>query len=84
MSFAKNSQDWGGRRKVNPDNVPKISRKDVLSEAKKLGVEIRREGLGMWLVYIEEKHNWYTLGQTNHLALENLQRFDRFKGIIMR
>lgn len=65
------SQDWGGRRPLNPSNCPRISGKQVCKEAKCYGIEVKREGLGMW--WYKKNGLWYTLGQTNYLAFNFLQ-----------
>ena len=75
-------QDWGGRRKSNPDNCPKITKKMVYDLASELGIEIRRgdyfhdlsfyhSDRGTWWIYnIEFK--WVTMGDTNYWAYCNL------------
>ena len=75
MSFAKASQDWGGRRKLNPDNAPRVSRQDILGFAQQHAIVVRREGLGMW--FRLDGSTWYTIGQTNYLAMECLRRLTR-------
>ena len=65
-------RDWGGRRKLNPDNCPHVSGKDVREYAQKHNIKIMREGLGMWFFF--DGKTRYTLGQTNFLALEWLKR----------
>lgn len=64
--------DWGGRKRENPLGCPRVSRTQVEALALSLGLSVRREGLGMWLVKRGEQ--WFTLGQTNYVALENLRR----------
>ena len=65
-------QDWGGRRKENPPNAPRITSCEVTEFAQQNDIETRREGLGMWF-YLKDSI-WYTLGQTNYLALTHLTR----------
>jgi hypothetical protein len=67
-------QDWGGRRQLNPDNCPKISGSQVRQHAKELNITVKRDGLGMWFYY--SNNVWYTLGQTNYLALHCLERVE--------
>lgn len=66
-------QDWGGRRGDNPPECPYVTGDQVRAYAKSIGVEVKREGLGMWFRKIDEK--WYTLGMTNYIALGQLFRF---------
>lgn len=72
-------QDWGGRRKLNPDDAPRVSGKQVRAKATSLGIEIKNEGLygrgGMWF-WKRPDGKWYTLGQTNYLAIEQLSRIE--------
>jgi hypothetical protein len=68
-------QDWGGRRKVNPDNIKRVTRKSVLDFAKKLDIEVMREGQGMWLY--KKNDIWYTLGQTNYIAIQTLTKLEK-------
>ena len=35
-------QDWGGRRKINPDGCPVITSKMVLAKAEELGIDVLR------------------------------------------
>lgn len=72
-------QDWGGRRKMNPDNCPVVRRIQVIVAAVKIGVKVKREGQGMWWVSGAGIEKWFTLGQTNYIALYNLQHFDEFR-----
>lgn len=65
-------QDWGGRTKLNPENCPKVAGKQVRARAKRLRLEVKREGIGMWWVK-KEDGKWYTLGQTNYLAIRYLK-----------
>lgn len=70
-------QDWGGRRKSNPDNAPRVTRIQVEKFAEEHGYEIEREGYwwasDMWKGRIKGTAVWRTLGQTNYLALEQLK-----------
>ena len=72
MSFATNHQDWGGRRKANPDNAPRVTRQEVIDLANNCDIEIKRAGLGIW--FFKSEGTWYTLGQTNYLALRQLRQ----------
>lgn len=65
-------QDWGGRRKANPEDAPKITRKQVEKYAESIGAKISRDGRGMWFAESVDG-TWYTLGLTNYLALKNMQ-----------
>lgn len=67
-------RDWGGRRAPNPDNCPKVSGQDVRKRAEEIGLESKRDGLGMW--FFKRGGEWYTLGQTNFLALNYLDHMD--------
>lgn len=69
-------QDWGGRRKQNPNNAPKVSGKMVRDLALEMGLSVKRDGYGMWFVYKDSNKIWYTLGSTNFLAFRNLQSKD--------
>jgi len=75
MSFAKGSQDWGGRRKENPEGAPRVTRQDVLDRARELGLQVKRDGLygmsGRWL-YLDGKA-WRGLGNTNFRAVERMR-----------
>lgn len=68
-------RDWGGRYKSNPKDCPKVSGSEVRAFAEQNGFKVKNEGLygsgGMWLVIINKI--WYTLGQTNYLALSRLE-----------
>ena len=72
MSFATRHQDWGGRRKANPDNAPRVTRQQVIDMAYRHDIEIKRASLGMW--FYKNDCTWYTLGQTNYLALRQLRQ----------
>lgn len=67
-------QDWGGRRPLNPTNVPRVTYKQVEAYAEKHNMEVRREGYvwasGMWMGRLKGSNIWRTIGQTNYLALE--------------
>jgi hypothetical protein len=67
-------QDWGGRRAANPSDAPRITREQVEQYAQSIGVEIEREGKGMWWFINKDNGKRYTLGQTNYLALEYLKQ----------
>lgn len=64
-------QDWGGRRPLNPEGCPKVTADQVRSRAKRLGIEVKREGKGMW--WFKKESQWYTLGMTNFLAIRFLK-----------
>lgn len=74
ISFAKGSQDWGGRRKLNPDDAPRVDREDVRKFAHSYSISVKREGLGMWW-RMDVNGKWWTLGMTNYLALKEIKRF---------
>jgi hypothetical protein len=74
MGFAKGSQDWGGRRPLNPDNCPHVSGEDVRKFAHSYSISVKREGYGMWWYKPRHSDSWLTLGQTNYLALSLLKR----------
>ena len=59
-----------GRKKLNPDNCIQITRKAVIDLANKLGLEIKRDGLGMW--FYKRNGEWWNLGQTNLLVYNRL------------
>ena len=79
-------QEWGGRRKTNPENAPKVTRNMVINYAKNHSIYVFRGDFlwvddvrskthskwGQWW-YLDEKDIWRTLGYTNYLALRNLQ-----------
>lgn len=73
-------QDWGGRRKLNPDDAPRVSGKQVREKAAALGIEVKNKGLygrgGMWF-WKRPDGQWYTLEQTNYLAMEQLRRIEK-------
>lgn len=64
-------RDWGGRRKVNPANAPKVTRGQVIGFAVLHGYKIRRDGNSSWMILKEGV--WYTCGMTNFLALKKLE-----------
>ena len=64
-------QDWGGRTKLNPENCPRVTGRQVEELADTHGIQVKREAQGMWFVF--KQGQWYTLGQTNYLALKQLQ-----------
>lgn len=69
--------DWGGRRKMNPEGCPKVTRQDVLDYAKSKGVEVWNDGdygaRGTWWQK-DENGVSLTLGITNYIALQTLKR----------
>lgn len=77
-------QDWGGRRKQNPDNAPKVTAKMVNKFAKLHGFEIFRatqlpsgrlfEGshASTWWIVVDGTN--YSMGETNYIALESMKR----------
>lgn len=71
--FASGSQDWGGRRAENPPGCPRVTRAEVLLTAAKAGVEVKREGLGMWWIRYPGDDCWRTLAQTNYRAVERIR-----------
>lgn len=73
-------QDWGGRRRLNPENCPTITRSMVILRAAELGIKVRRGHIlsehafqnserGTWWAYSYDKKQWLTIGDTNFLAL---------------
>lgn len=62
-------QDWGGRKKANPDNVPKITKGMVEVEAIKKGFTARREGgnFSYWWL-LKNNKRFIGLGMTNYIA----------------
>lgn len=70
-------QDWGGRRKTNPDNCPKITRKMIEDLANENHIEVWNDGYGgyhgTWLYKKPDGIN-YVLGSTNYIAFEHLKR----------
>jgi hypothetical protein len=72
-------QDWGGRKRLNPENCAKITYKDVLEIAKQLSIEIKRGSYsrydnnfiaskrGTWWI-MKNDGDWMTIGDTNYLA----------------
>ena len=75
MSFAHNSQDWGGRRPENPPEAPKVTRKDLERFAQEHNFEIRRTGPGngTWWTKCSDGV-WRTAGMTNYLCLDHLKQ----------
>jgi hypothetical protein len=81
-------QDWGGRRKVNPENCPKVTNKEVEAKAKELNLTIQLGDFsridhefmyspqGMWWYQNPMDKRWYTIGMTNYLALCFLQQIE--------
>ncbi|MFA5036422.1 MAG: hypothetical protein WC479_04530 [Candidatus Izemoplasmatales bacterium] len=77
-------QDWGGRRKVNPENCPKVTDKEVEAKAKELVLEVQRGDFsrrdhgfmhspqGTWWYRNPIDNKWYTIGATNYWALHFL------------
>lgn len=63
-------QDWGGRRKSNPDECPIVSSVEVIAFAKERGFELRKNVV--WFVK-EKDGEWRSIGDTNYWALENLK-----------
>jgi len=61
-----------GRTPLNPQNCPRVTHKNVLKIANLLGVLVRREGKGMWFRRNPPQETWFTLGQTNYIALSQL------------
>lgn len=66
-----------GRKALNPPDCVKVTSQQVLDKATELGLSLKREGIGMWFVWEEKKQQWYTLGQTNYLALGQLNLRDQ-------
>jgi hypothetical protein len=66
-------RNWGGRRKMNPDDAPKVTRKQVLDFAAKNKFEIKRNGNSHWWLK-DSEGIWRTAGITNYLVLENMKR----------
>jgi hypothetical protein len=76
-------QDWGGRRRMNPEGCPKVTAEDVLAKAAVMGVEVKRGGwfkstgsfyhsaYGTWWI---KEDVWRQIGGTNFLALQYLER----------
>ncbi len=72
-------QDWGGRRKANPENCPKVTHQMVLDLAKEKGIEVKRGDFfgydrhfvgsdkAMWWAMFPNGE-WRTIGMTNYLA----------------
>lgn len=82
MSRHTMGQDWGGRRRENPENCPKVSQKDVITLAQALNIKVFRGGFfangeaynephGTWW-YKDYQGTWRTLGTTNYLAVMHL------------
>ena len=66
-------RDWGGRRKLNPDNAPRVTRNQVLDFAATHGLKVKRDGNSSWLHF--RNGTWYSCGMTNYLALRRLERY---------
>jgi hypothetical protein len=70
-------QDVAGSRRLNPEGVPKITRQQVLDRAAELNIRVKRDGdcgvRGMWW-FLDSKCTWRSLGMTNYLALQCLER----------
>lgn len=78
-------QDWGGRKKLNPEDCPKVTSQQVAALAQDAGVEIFRGGFladgssyqephGTWW-YKDREGTWRTLGMTNYLAICLIREF---------
>lgn len=66
--------DWGGRRKLNPDNAARVTRQQVLKYAADHRIEVKRDGLGSGMWFFKRGPVWCTLGQTNYIALRWMQK----------
>jgi hypothetical protein len=81
-------QDWGGRHKVNPENCPKVTDRDVISKAVELGLEVQRGEFSRidhkfmnstqatWWYLNPVDNKWYTIGMTNYWALYFLNEIE--------
>lgn len=77
--------DWGGRRKINPDDCPKVTGETVRTKAAMLNVFVRRGDFiginfhpsdrGIW--WYLENGKWLILGATNYVAFSNLTFMER-------
>jgi hypothetical protein len=75
--------DWGGRRKENPERCPRVTRDDVIAFATEHGYKVQRAMVypgragffkstqGPW--WFHDGRQWLTAGSTNYLALETLR-----------
>jgi hypothetical protein len=84
-------QDWGGRRKQNPENCPVVTVKQVTDKALSMSVEVKRGDFhgskndrwfgecdhGTWWYLNKLNGMWYTIGDTNYLALCELSKIDK-------
>lgn len=76
-------QDWGGRRRINPIDAPKVSKQDVYTFAEKHGINVQRaittgSGLypsnqGPWWRFDRIKEEWLTCGNTNYECIHHLE-----------
>lgn len=68
-----------GRKSLNPQNAPIVTRQDVQVLAGELELKIRRLGQGMWQWW--NKKEWHNLGQTNFLAWEKMREWKVESGV---
>ena len=81
----------GGRRKQNPENCPVVTAKQVTDKALSMSVEVKRGDFhgskndkwflecdhGTWWMFNKLSGVWYTIGDTNYIALCTLERIDK-------
>ena len=81
----------GGRRKQNPENCPIVTAQQVKDKALSMSIEIKRGDFhgskndrwflecdhGTWWMLNKLDNNWYTIGDTNYIALCKLETIDK-------
>ena len=79
MSYIRHTMgnDWGGRRKQNPEGCPKVTWKDVFAYVASRGIHVKWGGPtavenGTWW-YWSSDDRFQTAGTTNYLCMEFLK-----------
>jgi len=81
MSRHTMGQDWGGRRKLNPNNAPVVTAKEVEDYAASMGVTVFRATQTRYSLHPSSRGTWWyetekgyvSLGDTNFIALQTLK-----------
>jgi hypothetical protein len=74
-------QDWGGRRRENPVDAPRVSRNDVLAAAAELAFTVRKSRRFAGWEYHDADRGWCSAGSTNFLCVQ-FMRSERGNSII--